>query len=300
MIIKNNSKITDGLYLLGPSLFQIFLLTDHHSALIDAGLCCLGRRYIKEVEEILGNSKPDFCLLTHVHWDHCGAVPVFKQFFPKLKVVSSQLGKEILERPRAKQLIQELNQAAGIEIWHQISGVNPNEEFEPFAIDQVLGDGDTVTLGAEVTFQAMATPGHTRDNLSYYVPEKKILFCSEVAGIPVTNDYILTESLVDFDQYINSLQRLANLEVEVLCFGHYGVYTGKDAKCYFPRALNYAYFFKNWVNRCLHEENKDIDRVVQRIKAKEYDPLPNPKQPEQAYILNLKAKISAVQRSSSN
>ena len=45
--------------------------------------------------------------------------------------------------------------------------------FEPFGVDLILGDGQTVELG-DKTVQVLASPGHTRDMLSYYIPERKI------------------------------------------------------------------------------------------------------------------------------
>ena len=32
-------------------------------------------------------------------------------------------------------------------------------------------------LGDELTVQALETPGHTRDSLSYFIPQKKVLLC---------------------------------------------------------------------------------------------------------------------------
>jgi glyoxylase-like metal-dependent hydrolase (beta-lactamase superfamily II) len=68
-------------------------------------LTCLGQRYLLELQEIVGNKDLNMCLLTHVHFDHCGAISVFKNAFPKIEVWGSEPSKEILERLRAIQLI---------------------------------------------------------------------------------------------------------------------------------------------------------------------------------------------------
>ena len=41
---------------------------------------------------------------------------------------------------------------------------------------------------------------------------------------------------------------------------------------------------------------EDLERVMQRVKAMEYDCKTGSKQPEPAYLLNLQARIAAVQR----
>ena len=42
----------------------------------------------------------------------------------------------------------------------------------------------------------------------------------------------------------------------------------------------------------MDEECGAEDRVIQRIKAERYDPIPGMKQPEVPYMINLKAKIA--------
>ena len=103
--------------------------------------------------------------------------------------------------------------------------------------------------------------------------------------------YINTEFLVDFDAYVHSIERLAMLEVDILCQSHHQMLTGTDARNFFGRSIQAALEFKNRVNQVLNEENGDEEKVVARIKAEEYDPKPGPKQPEEAYLINLAARV---------
>ena len=54
--------------------------------------------------------------------------------------------------------------------------------FEPFEIDIILEEGQVFDIDDGLQCQVFATPGHTRDMLSYYIPEKKILIATESAG----------------------------------------------------------------------------------------------------------------------
>jgi hypothetical protein len=103
--------------------------------------------------------------------------------------------------------------------------------------------------------------------------------------------FIHTEFLVDFEAYLHSIQRLATLEVDILCQSHHQVFTGADARDFFVSSMQSAKDYKRRVDELLNEENGDQEKVAERIKAEEYDPKPGPKQPEQAYMLNLAARV---------
>ena len=142
-----------------------------------------------------------------------------------------------------------------------------------------------------MTLQVIETPGHTWDMLSYYIPEKKLLVAGEAVGCMCPTGSIQTEFLVDFEAYVNSLERLGRLDVEILSQSHHQMFTGEDARTFFRRSIQAAIQFKERVEQVLDEENGHVEKVVSRIKAEEYDPEPGPKQPEQAYLINLTAKV---------
>jgi glyoxylase-like metal-dependent hydrolase (beta-lactamase superfamily II) len=158
----------------------------------------------------------------------------------------------------------------------------------------VLQDGDVVELEDGLNVQVLATPGHTWDFLSYYVPEKKILVASESVGCALNLDYISTDSLTDFGVYLNSLKRLASLDVQILCQGHRYVYLDDDVERFLKRSIRAALEFKAMVEEYWVKENADLQRVFAKIKEVEYDPLPSPKQSEAAYLINLEARIKSV------
>ena len=151
-------------------------------------------------------------------------------------------------------------------------------------------------MSPDLTVQVLERPGHTRDCLSYFIPQKKVLFCSEAAGVPDMTGYIVSEALVDYDQYNESMSRLSKVAYEVLCLGHRQALNGQDAKNYFPKSMAHCRDFLNLVETSLIEEGGDVPKVIARIKAVEYDPVPEPKQIEPAYLLNLEAKVKAIKK----
>ena len=295
MIIKNTGKIIDGLYMVGTSVMPVYLLDAEKPAIFDAGLAFFGKIYADGIRQILGRRNPQYCFLTHSHFDHCGSVSVLKNEFSNLKVAASTRAKNVLGRPNAIALIRKLtraNEKLARTVGFELTGF---ARFEPFDVDVILKEGDSIELSAGLTVQVFETPGHTRDCLSYFIPENKVLFCSEAAGVPDLNGYIVPEALVDFDQYYESMRRLSQLDVEVLCLGHRQALTGRDAKNYFQKSMAHCRDFFNLVASSLAEEGNDVRKVVARVKAIQYDPIKGPKQSEPAYLLNLEAKVKAIQ-----
>ena len=93
------------------------------------------------------------------------------------------------------------------------------------------------------------------------------------------------------DAYESSLRRLQELDVDVLCQGHLFVYTGADASSHLAQSLESAAAFRDRVLEILDTENGDVEKAVTRLKAEEWDPKPEPKQHEAAYLLNARAKV---------
>lgn len=278
----------------------MYLLDGDKPAIFDAGLAFLGRLFINGIREILKNRNPGYCFLTHSHFDHCGSVAGLKKSFPAMTVVASDRAKNVLGRPNARALMRKLTEAAEQMVPKIGIDIDEYDRFEPFEINVTVKEGDVIELSRDIAVQVLETPGHTRDCLSYYVPRKKILLCSEAAGIPDATGYIVTEALVDYDLYFESMSRLSKLDFEVLCLGHRQALTGQEAKNYFRKSMADSRNFLNRVERALDEFNGDIQQTMARVKAVEYDPVKGPKQIEPAYLLNLEAKIKAIKKRSEN
>jgi glyoxylase-like metal-dependent hydrolase (beta-lactamase superfamily II) len=296
MRIQRTGRIVDGLCVAGSPDIPVYLLDGDRPAIIEGGMAFMAPHYARDVATFLQGRPPAWCLLTHSHFDHCGAVSFLKRRFPGLRAASSLKAREIFARPGARILMKQLSEAAAkmaVEF-----GLPPEDGavFEPFEVERILDDRETIRLSSDLTVQVIATPGHTRDSLSYYVPEKKILLPSEAVGIPDQTGYITIDCLVDYDLYHRSHSALAALDVDVLCLGHRVVLTGEDARRHMIDSLAQCERFRDMVAGFLREENGDLERVKQRVKAYEYDGKPDPKQPQPAYLLNLDARVKAIAR----
>jgi glyoxylase-like metal-dependent hydrolase (beta-lactamase superfamily II) len=278
--------ITDNFYCLGPVSVPSFLLDGDHPIIFDSGIYIFGEYYFKEILRIMGDRRPEYLFLSHVHFDHCGAAGFLKRVIPEMKIGASHEASEIIKKTSAVKLIKKLNTIAH----------DGKVYFEPFAIDRVFNDGDVIEVAKNISVKVIKTPGHTRDMLSFYIPEQKILIPSESIGVPGLGDYIFSEFLTDYNVYLDSLKKLAEYDVEILVLAHAFYYTGKDAKSYMPRAIEHTQRFREKMEKLLKKYDNDFETIASIIRKEEYDPIVGDKQPEEAYLLNLYAKIKAIKR----
>jgi 2-aminobenzoylacetyl-CoA thioesterase len=296
MLFTSTGQVKDGFHVSGLSVYPVYLLDCQWPVLFDGGVACAGAVYLEAIRSVLGERQPRILFITHVHWDHCGAVSYLKRRFPELQVAASQRAGRILERRNATEQIRRMNDGAE-RIVMGLPGVDASrltsEAFETFAVDTELTDGERIELGDDITVEVLATPGHTRDHISYYVPREKILIAAEASGCLDSMGNVMTEFLADYDSYMASLERMAALPAEILCQGHRIVFVGRDeVRSFLARSLASAVRFRDRVYELLDTEAGDADRVVRRIKAEQWDANPGIKQPEAAYLLNLTAQVT--------
>lgn len=283
------------LYVAGLAWSPVYLLATDEPVLFEAGFHCAGRLYEDDIKSIIGGRNPKMLFLTHVHWDHCGSTAYLKNIFHGLKVVASRRSAEIVKRPNAQKLMQKLSKDV-IPLVAKVPGVDTdkliNDTFNPFDIDVIVEDGQFLNVGGGLTVQVFATPGHTRDMLSYYIPEKRILFATESAGVLDQINQVIPEFLIDYDMYMKSLKRLKKLDVDILCQGHHFVFVGDDVQRFFDRSLKASEQFRDEVHELLRSEEGSIERVVRIIKERQYDTNKRTKQSEESYLLNLTARVT--------
>lgn len=294
MIITETGRIAKGFHLIGDPGVPVFLLKGDRPVLFDAGFACMGPLYVEELGKALNGQAPAMCMLTHSHFDHCGAAGYFQKTYPGLEICGAQKAKDVLMRPGAIEVIKQLSESAADMMEEMYGRSAPECPFEAFGVDRVLSEGDEIKVSQDVTVRVIETPGHTRDCLSYYIPELKALIISEAAGIPNRDWYIICDCLVDYDMYFESLKKLADYDVEIIALGHGAVLTGEHAAGYIPLVMKQCETFRKWVWDLLQEHDFDDKKVMTQVKKKEYDDQPFPKQPEPAYLLNLEARIRAV------
>ncbi len=207
--------IAEGIFLIGgPNISHsedataFALVFGTEIVLIDSGA---GR----SVRTIIGNmerAELDPCavstlILTHCHIDHIGGAPFMKKRYGCRLLIHAQDAKAV-------ETGDPVRTAAN---WY-------GTDFPATPVDVVLQEDETVLSFGKENLHLLHTPGHTPGSLSIYLDrgEKRILFGQDIHGpfLPAFDSDII--------QWRESMHRLLDLEADVLCEGHFGIFRAKD------------------------------------------------------------------------
>lgn len=298
MILHSAGKIVEDLYAIGDQRLPAFLFVGEEPILFDAGMDFMGPAYLGDLKKYLGDpNRLRYLLLTHSHFDHSGAAPYLKRKIPGLKIGASSKAAEIFQKASAVEFIRNLSRGAEKNF---PSRVDPQEDsvFRPFNIDRILNDGDHLDLGRGETVQVLATPGHTRDALSFYLPHLKALVAGEAVGVYNRAGEIQPEFLSSFEDYLASLQRLSRLEINILMMAHLHVLTGEEARGHIAKSLEATRSFRERIEDALSRFQGNQEKVVQEIFQEDYVQRKTSIQDQEPFRINLAAKVRAIAKSS--
>ncbi|MBN2255228.1 MAG: MBL fold metallo-hydrolase [Deltaproteobacteria bacterium] len=293
MIREQTGEICGDLYSIGYHFIPAFLLMSTPPVIFDAGLTIAGPRYLEDLREYLDDpDRLEYIFLTHSHYDHCGAVPFLKRNISGVRIVASAPAAETLQKDRAVQLMKSLNKDYEQKFKKYIGAEDVS--FDAITVDHTVGDGDEFRRGDDWVIQVIATPGHTRDSVSYYIPRIKALVPGEATGVLNGAYDVQSEFSSSYVDYLHSLERLTALDVEILLLPHVHILTGDDAKKHFPKSLQAARSLKERIETRLDAANGDRDAAVDALMKEEYDGNQAVLQDRRSFLLNLRAKVNAV------
>lgn len=259
--------------------------------LFDPGVSAFGPMYLRELSKRVSGTDNVILALSHTHFDHCGAAAYLKRKIPSAQIATSPRGADILQRPSAVNLIQQLNAEYEREMADELAGEDVT--FSALEATFTLSDGDAIQLDGNRVCIAYETPGHTRDSLTYFFPDSGIAFVGDAAG-GLDLGFIHSPYLVSYSDYLASIDKILSLKPRAICIPHNGILVGDDVQRYLAEAKAAAVAYKDMIVRYLELYNGDQDKVVERITAEEYDATTEHIQKRQPFILNLRAKVAAV------
>ena len=207
-IIRNVWQV-GGAGFTAPDDAAIYLIRfGEKAALIDAGC---GNAHEKLVENVSAAVPPEiaieYLLLTHCHYDHTGGAAAARKQYG-CAIAAHQLDAVYLEKGDSRVT------AAS---WY-------GTRMEPLQIDYRIGGSKEILKIGNGEITAYHCPGHSPGSLVFTVEieGKRILFGQDVHG-PLD-----TSLLSNPQDYKSSLSFLLELNADILCEGHFGVYQGKE------------------------------------------------------------------------
>jgi glyoxylase-like metal-dependent hydrolase (beta-lactamase superfamily II) len=292
-------QISDHLTLIGTWDIPSYLVIGKDRVLmVDAGPSSMGPVLYDEIRSLLGGRRfPELLVFTHSHFDHVGGAPYLKRHIPGLKFGGHEYLFYVMGRPGAQHVIEGLNRRMTDPAFIREKLTDADFDYSVITGDVLLEDGQIIDLGGGVAVTAVATPGHTQDSMSYLVQPGRIVLTGEAIGIvPGDELYVGPEFLTDYRDYIDSIKKIAALAPRRILTGHHAQAFGDEVDRLIEASLRDASALKDKIERYLREESMDEGRVIERVKAEEYLTARQGKQPEEAYLLNLKAQVKMIKR----
>jgi hydroxyacylglutathione hydrolase len=136
---------------------------------------------------------------THCHPDHIGSSPAIRE--------ASRC--EMAAHGFAKPWIEDVD----LQYRERPTGTFYTLVSGSVGIDRILNDGDTLDLGEGQSLTVLHTPGHSRDSVSFFHDQDKVLFTGDT--IPVPNERPVYDDVLALIGSIRKLQALKG--IEVLC-----------------------------------------------------------------------------------
>lgn len=191
----------------------VYLVNLGELILIDTGAGWSVKKIINHVQSLGLNCKNlNKILLTHCHIDHIGGAPELKKRF----------GASIYIHPLDAPPLENGDQALTAATWYQTT-------FPPTPVDVKFNSPEEILMINEQKLVCLHTPGHTPGSICIYLDRdgKRVLFAQDLHG-PLLEEF--GSNLGDWDR---STKKLLDLNADILCEGHFGIYkTKKDVRNY--------------------------------------------------------------------
>ncbi len=269
MRIEEPGKITERIEFLGTREICLYLVTGRDAMIVGGGMAYVAPALEQQLSGI-GFERPEvkYLVVTHSHFDHCGAVPYLRQRFPKALVLGSGYAAEVFSKAKVADFIAGANRAmvdaTGMDREYEQLGPG----FDGIRVDRVVADNDAVNLGDGVEVRFLETRGHTKCSLAAYIPELKAMFPSDAAPCPLPGGKgtAIPSPQYDFRLYMESLRRLAVFDIEICAFEHFGVMVGDKARSVLKQGLQRTERVREYVLK-QYREMGDADKVAEKLVA---------------------------------
>ena len=189
----------------GPELSHaydcsVYLLGGTELVLIDSGAGDSFDQLVDNIRSLGFNPEMITAVIaTHAHLDHIGSLYQFHERFGA-QVIAHELEANAIETGRG----------TGAEFYGMA--------YRPCNVDIRLCKEEEILRYGEYELKVIHIPGHTPGGIAVYVDiEKRVLFGQDIHG-----PYFLRGS--DPAQDKASLQKLIDLNADILCEGHFGIY----------------------------------------------------------------------------
>jgi len=213
--MSDPQQILDGIYIIGgPGISHVqdaavfIVQCGDELVMIDSGSGINAGMLTENMLRLgLDPERITALVLTHCHVDHIGSAKYFQDTFA-CKVIAHELDAKAIETG------DDILTAAS---WY-------NTQLPCLRVDRRLTGEHEILLFGKDEIHCLHTPGHTPGSISVYLDRTgmRVLFGQDIHG-PFSPEF-----LSDIGRWRDSMERLLSLKADILCEGHYGIFTGRE------------------------------------------------------------------------
>ncbi|MGN1401886.1 MAG: MBL fold metallo-hydrolase [Bacillus sp. (in: firmicutes)] len=203
-----------------------------------------------------------YIIVTHIHLDHSGGAGLLLQHCPNAVVISHPKGARHLADP--SRLVASAKQVYGKDFDVLFDPIVPI----PAEKLKTVTDGETLDIGGRIlTF--FHSPGHANHHISIYDSLTNGLFSGDTAGIlyqELSQDglpFVLpstSPNQFDPEAMLSSIERMEQLQIDRLFFGHYG--SCKEPEIAFQSIRDWLPIFMECGKQAI-DASKDQDKQLE-------------------------------------
>jgi glyoxylase-like metal-dependent hydrolase (beta-lactamase superfamily II) len=294
--LKEPTRINDAIDYLGSYELCFYLVRGDDALIVGGGMNHVTPELERQLDELhFDASRVKYLALTHSHFDHCGALPYLRQRFPGLQVLGTAAAQQALAKPKVADYNARMNDLAAEQMGVQASCLCVAERVGDVSVDRVVSDGESLDLGAGISVEFYEVPGHSKCCLATYVPSLKALFPTDTTPHPVHDwrELSFPSAQYDFDQYLASLRRLIQFDVEILGLDHHGVMLGEQASQFLKLGLERALRFQKTV-LARYAATQDLDEVAREVTSEAFPMVQLPFITEELMFVITRAMIKNI------
>jgi hydroxyacylglutathione hydrolase len=202
-------EIIPGIHEIDTRVALSYLVVGDQLTLIDTGMPGSAKKILGYVKNVLKRDPTDIksIIITHHHFDHVGSLD-------KLKNITG--AKVAIQKDDADYISGKKSDNGSTLVNVFVNLFKIIYRYKPVKPDILLEDGDQMG-----DYMVIHTPGHTPGSICLYNPQNKAIFVGDnlkyIDGkIEGPGDRLLPEPA----KYKESMEKLANLDIEVILCGH--------------------------------------------------------------------------------
>jgi glyoxylase-like metal-dependent hydrolase (beta-lactamase superfamily II) len=191
-----------------PIVDAFFIVSDRYVFFVDTLVNpSTARQMVALARPFLRGGRQAIAINTHADWDHTWGNQVFVGPGAELPalLIGNRKSVAIYEDPASKIYLREMQEKSPLS-FSDVRLVMPT----------LLFDEKLFVYGGDLTLEIFATPGHTVDHCSVYIPEIRTLLVGDAAEAPFPT--VREPGL--FPQMIASLEHLTQMDAETTLYCH--------------------------------------------------------------------------------